>query len=191
MSKKKLRKEVLGERGALGEQSLADKSSDITSNILKMKEYQRAETIMVYVDFRNEVQTGEFIQAAMSAGKKIAVPLTDIENKRLIPSELKNYPGDLVPGAYGIPEPASDCLRPIEPADFDMILIPGVAFDEEGNRLGYGGGFYDRFLLNTRKDCIWLAPAYELQLKPCVYPDKHDCPVHFIVTEKKILKCIS
>ncbi|MTI84885.1 MAG: 5-formyltetrahydrofolate cyclo-ligase [Firmicutes bacterium] len=188
MSKKELRKEVIQGRMALSEQEVSSKSNDITRAIINMKEYQQATTIMAYVDFRHEVQTGELIRRALNDGKRLAVPLTDMEGKRLVPSLLKEFPEDLTPGAYGILEPRPECLRPITPGELDLVIVPGVAFDEKGNRLGYGGGFYDRFLPQTGKDCIWLAPAFELQLHDNVYPDQHDCPVHILVTEDRIIK---
>jgi len=189
MSKSELRKKVIEARMGLSAREVAGKSAAITRAVLGLKEYNRAGTIMAYVDFRNEVQTGEFIRRAMGDGKRVAVPLTDMKGKRLIPSLLVDFPGDLVPGTYGILEPRPECLRPLDPGELDMVIVPGVAFDEAGNRLGYGGGFYDRFLPRTRSGCLWLAPAFELQLRPGVYPGEHDCPVHILVTENRIIDC--
>jgi len=188
LSKKELRREVIQGRMALSEQEVSNKSNDITRAIINMKEYQQATTIMAYVDFRHEVQTGEFIRKALNDGKRLAVPLTDMEGKRLVPSLLKEFPEDLTPGAYGILEPRPECLRPITPGELELVIVPGVAFDVQGNRLGFGGGFYDRFLPQTGKDCLWLAPAFELQIQDNVYPDQHDCPVHILVTEDRIIK---
>jgi 5-formyltetrahydrofolate cyclo-ligase len=189
MSKQELRKEVIQARQKMPAREVSSKSLEIVNALLSLEEYRRAKTIMAYVDFRNEVQTGEFIQRAMGDGKKVSVPLTDLKGKRLIPSLLQDFPGDLVPGTYGILEPGQECLRPLEPGELDMVIVPGVAFDEAGNRLGYGGGFYDRFLPRTPENCVWVAPAFELQLKPDVYPGEHDCPVHILVTEKRIIDC--
>lgn len=189
MSKKELRKKVIKERMELSAQEVAGKSAKITRTVLSMEEYRRARSIMAFVDFKNEVQTGELIRAAMADGKRVSVPLTDLKGKRLIPSLLLDFPGDLAPGTYGILEPRPECLRPLDPGELDLVIVPGVAFDEAGNRLGYGGGFYDRFLPLTGEGCTWLAPAFELQIRPSVYPGEHDCPVHVIVTEKRIIKC--
>lgn len=187
MSKSELRKDVVKERNALPPDVAARKSASITRRIIDLEEYRQAGTIMVYVDFRNEVRTEALIKAAMAAGKRVAVPVTDIPGKKLTPSRLLDYPGDLVPGAWGILEPGPDFLRPLPPDEIDLVVVPGVAFDEKGNRLGYGGGFYDRFLLRTRQDTVYLAPAFELQIKPDVYPGKHDCPVHILVTEERVV----
>ncbi|WP_245574381.1 5-formyltetrahydrofolate cyclo-ligase [Desulfovirgula thermocuniculi] len=187
MSKSELRREVLKARSRLSPLEVAQKSELITRRVLSLGEFRRARTIMAYVDFRNEVKTGELIRASMAMGKRVAVPLTDLQHKRLIPSLLQDFPGDLAPGAWGILEPRPGSLRPLEPEELDLVIVPGVAFDEKGNRLGYGGGFYDRFLPQTRPGTVWLALAFELQICPEISPGPHDCPVHLIVTEERVI----
>lgn len=187
MSKVELRKSVLRARQALTPRQVAEKSERIVRRLLALEEYRRAGTVMVYLDFRNEVSTGAIVADAMAAGKRVVVPLTDVARRRLVPSLLVNYPDDLAPGAWGILEPKPDCVRPVDPKELDLVLVPGVAFDTVGNRLGYGGGFYDRFLPLTRPDSVWVALAYELQIRPNVYPREHDCPVHILITEDRVL----
>lgn len=186
MTKNELRKDIIAGRNALSEREVTEKSKKITKRIMELMEYQNARTIMAYIDFRNEVQTESLIQDALRRSKRVAVPITDIVNKKLIPSLLKNYPGDLAPGTWGILEPKPECVQPVDPGEIDLVIVPGVAFDTMGNRLGYGGGFYDRFLPRTRRDTIFLSPAFELQVKPCVYPGEHDIPIHLLVTEDRI-----
>lgn len=188
MSKGELRKSVLKARSSLTLVQVAEKSARILERLLGLDEYKKASTLMAYLDFRNEAQTGELVQAAMAAGKKVAVPVTDIANKRLTPSLLLDYPGDLHAGAWDIPEPKPECLRPLEPQELDLVIVPGVAFDEKGNRLGYGGGFYDRFLPRTRPDTLFIALAFELQVRPEVYPGSHDVPMHLLLTEDRIIR---
>ena len=187
VSKSELRREVLKARSRLSPLEVAQKSELITWRVLSLGEFRRARTIMAYMDFRNEVKTGELIRASMAMGKRVAVPLTDLQHKRLIPSLLQDFPGDLAPGAWGILEPRPGSLRPLEPEELDLVIVPGVAFDEKGNRLGYGGGFYDRFLPQTRPGAVWLALAFELQICPEISPGPHDCPVHLIVTEERVI----
>ena len=187
MSKNELRNNVIAIRNALSAQEIEQKSKTIIKKLFTLSEYQNANTIMAYVDFRNEVPTSGIIQDALANGKKIAIPITDIKNKKLTPSLLHDFPGDLAPGAWGILEPRPECIRPIDPEEIDLVIIPGVAFDEAGNRLGYGGGFNDRFLLRTRRDVIVLALPFELQIQSHVYPDKHDIPVQLLVTEERLM----
>ncbi len=187
MSKNELRKYVIAARNKLAADIIKEKSSVITSKLIRLEEYRRAGTIMAYVDFRNEVQTGPIIEDALQRGKRVAVPVTDVANKKITPSLVKNYPEDLEPGTWGIPEPKPGLVRPIPPGEIDMVIVPGVAFDTAGNRLGYGGGFYDRFLPETAPGCVYVALAYEIQIRPNVYPSEHDQPIHILVTEDRVL----
>ncbi len=187
MSKNELRKSVITARNRLAAEKIKDNSDAAAGRFLKLGEYLRANTVMAYVDFRNEVQTETIIRDALNRGKRVVVPITDVTNKKLTPSQLLNFPGDLAPGAWGILEPRPECVRPVHPAEIDLVIVPGVAFDTAGNRLGYGGGFYDRFLLNTKPDCLYAALAFEMQIRPNVYPGEHDLPVHLLITEKRVL----
>ncbi|HAU31431.1 MAG: 5-formyltetrahydrofolate cyclo-ligase [Desulfotomaculum sp. 46_296] len=185
MNKNEIRKQALALRMALSPEEVSLKSSLITEKILSLEEYRRANVIMTYLDFRNEVKTGELIQRTMKIGKKIAVPATDLKNIRLTPSLLLAYPDDLSPGAWGIPEPARGRLRPVKPAEIDIVIVPGIAFDEKGNRIGYGMGFYDRFLMQI--DAFLLAPVFEMQIRPAFSPGPHDRPVDCLVTEERVI----
>lgn len=185
MNKSTIRKQTLAARIALSPAEVSLKSSLITENILSLEEYRRANVIMTYLDFRNEVKTGEFIQKAMKMGKKIAVPATDKKKIRLAPSLLLAYPEDLKPGSWGILEPAPGRLRPIEPGEIDIVIVPGVAFDGKGNRIGYGMGFYDRFLMQT--NAFSVAPVFEMQIRPAFSPGLHDRPVDCLVTEERVI----
>ncbi|MCL5057761.1 MAG: 5-formyltetrahydrofolate cyclo-ligase [Actinobacteria bacterium] len=187
MNRNEVRQRALKARMALSPQLVREKSGIITARVISSEAYRSAGSIMVYVDFRNEVSTGTLIAHCLKAGKKVSVPITDIEGKRLIPSALLDYPGDLEPGAWGILEPKKDCLRPVDPGDIDLVVVPGVAYDKGGNRLGYGGGFYDRFLPRTKPGTVYLAPAFEAQVVDDVFPGPLDVPVHIIVTEERVM----
>lgn len=185
--KKELRKNILKERMSLTSAEVKNRSTVIAQQLFNMAEYQTSQTIMLYLGFRNEVATDEIIHKSLEANKRILIPITDLANTRLIPSELLDYPGDLTTGTYGILEPKAQCVRPVDPQEIDLVLVPGVAFDPQGNRLGYGGGFYDRFLPATKSNAVFIALAYELQIKEEVYPEPHDYPVHYVITEDKII----
>lgn len=183
-----LRKQLLQERKALSPDVVTGKSKLIMAQALTMKEYLQAETVMTYLDFRNEVQTGALAEHSLAAGKRVVIPVTDIKRHLLLPSRLTNYPGDLQPGHWGILEPKPDCLRPVEPTEIDLIFVPGVAFDLNGYRLGYGGGYYDRFLTRTGPHAVFVGLAFEMQVRQQVYPEAHDVPVHYLITEKRLLR---
>lgn len=187
--KKQLRKDIIAARMAQSPEEIAEKSARIAEKVKSLPEFQKAGLIMFYLDFRNEVATGELISYCLANGKRVVIPITDTKNIRLIPSELKDYPGDLTSGTWGILEPKPECVRPVEPTEIDLVIVPGVSFDVKGNRLGYGGGFYDRFLRQTREDTVFAALAFELQIRDDVYPEEHDYPVHYVITEERLAKC--
>lgn len=187
--KVELRKDILHTRRGMSKEEVTSKSQLISDKVLSLTEYKQAKVVMLYLDFRNEVVTTELLQKTLANGQRVVIPVTDIKNTALIPSEIINYPDDITAGTWGIPEPKSEALRPIEPTEIDIVIVPGVAFDVKGNRLGYGGGFYDRFLLRTKPGTIFVALAFELQIKDEVYPEKHDHPVHYVITEERVIKC--
>lgn len=187
--KRELRKNILKERMSLTPEEVKSKSNIIAKHLFDMPEFKSSNTIMLYIGFRNEVSTEDIIHKALEAGKRVLIPITDLVNTRLIPSELINYPGDLTTGTYGILEPKAQCVRPVNSQEIDLVLVPGVAFDLTGNRLGYGGGFYDRFLPTTKTDAVFVALAFELQIKEEVYPEPHDYPVPYVITEERVIHC--
>lgn len=187
--KKQLRKQIISERMSQSDEIISEKSARVIEKIKSLEEFQKANLIMLYLDFRKEVATGEFLKYCLDNGKRVLIPITDTKNIKLIPSEVIDFPGDLASGTWGILEPKPECVRPVEPAEIDLVIVPGVSFDIKGNRLGYGGGFYDRFLPQTRPDTIAAALAFEMQIRDDVYPEEHDYPVHYVITEDRLLKC--
>jgi len=163
-----------------------DFSNRIITKLFSLQEYRRAATVMAYVDFRNEVQTATILENVLQQGKRLVLPITDVPNKRLIPAQVLQLTNDLTPGTWGILEPSSQCV-PVNPGEIDLVIVPGVAFDSAGNRLGYGGGFYDRFLPSIRNDTPLVSLAFELQVRNNVYPAEHDVRIHLLITEERVL----
>jgi len=167
----------------------AVKSRAIQERILAMPVWRLARVVMLYLNFRSEVATDALVEAALGQGKTVAVPKTEVASRRLVVSRLDRYPEDLAPGTWGIMEPRAECLRPMAPEAVDLVVVPGVAFDAAGNRLGYGGGFYDRFLPLLRPDAHTVAPAFEVQVVELVETGTFDVPVAFVVTEDRVIDC--
>lgn len=188
MFKSNIRADLLKQRCALTPGEVSEKSKMVIERLLAMEEYQKAATVMTYLSFRNEVKTDGLIRQAMASGKKVLVPVTDSFNKRMVPSLLLNFPEDLAPGPLQIMEPKAGSLRLCNPALIDLVIVPGVAFDLEGNRLGYGGGFYDRFLLLTRPDCVSVGLSFELQVLFRLESTPQDMPVNYVLTEERIIQ---
>jgi 5-formyltetrahydrofolate cyclo-ligase len=138
--------------------------------------------IMFFASFRSEVETGHMIRHALQSGKRVILP--KVAGKELALYEIGDFDKDVLPGAWGIPEPREVMSAELE--DIDLIIVPGAAFDEQGNRLGYGAGFYDKLLPGFRKSTVAL--AFELQIVPRVPADSHDVPVKKIVTEKRVIE---
>lgn len=190
LDKKAIRKQILERRSSLDSIGVLEKSKQICQRLLALEQYRRANTIMAYLDFRKEVVTRELLEDTLQAGKRLTVPVVvNRESRIMVASELRDYPGDLRVGNYGILEPL--CLCPVAPQDLDLVVMPGVAFDCRGNRLGYGGGYYDRFLEKLRPDAVTVALAYEMQLVPDLtqFMGSYDRAVHMIITEARVLQC--
>ena len=146
LTKEELREKMLTKRANLTSIEREEKSRVIKEKLFNQSEFKRAKTIMFYVAFRKEVETEQMIKESLAAKKEVVVPITDQEKKQLYLSQLKDYDRELESGTYGIKEPAADYYRPIKRNKLDLVVVPGVAFDTQGNRLGYGGGYYDRLL---------------------------------------------
>ena len=184
-----IRETMLALRDALDPDERAAKSLLIKSNLFSLPEIMSASSLMFYVSFRSEVQTEPMIRHALSLGKQVIVPLTDMKNKRLLLSQLKDFDEDLAPGIWGILEPKPEKIRPVEYSDVDIVVTPGAAFSEKGWRIGYGGGFYDRLLRESQKKAYAL--SFEMQIISGDIPHnpERDVPVDYIVTEKRVIVC--
>jgi len=187
-NKSALRQKMRAARDALSPAEIEEKSERIAERVLAHPAYAGAASVMFYASFGSEVRTDALIKRALADGKAAAVPVC-LPDRRLLPSLIRRFPEELSPGRFGVPEPRAGFLRPASPADFDLIVVPGVAFDRRGYRLGYGAGCYDRFLRETRPGAVFVGLAFELQLVDDVYPEPHDVPVHFIVTEERVIAC--
>ena len=143
--------------------------------------------ILMFVGMRDEVATAPLFPELLKNGKRMCVPVFDRSLKLYYPSELKNFELDLEPGWFGILEPKPAERRPVAPAELDAVFLPGLAFDRQGNRLGYGRGYFDRLCRGTR--AYKIALAYQFQIVDRVEATPSDVPVHMIITEKEVVEC--
>ena len=142
---------------------------------------------MLYLDFNNEVSTYSLIKKLLNLGKIVSSPITLKEERKLIPSQITDLKNGIQYGAYNIREPKPECSPAINIKDLDVVIVPAVAYDKNCYRLGYGGGFYDRFLENLRKDAVTIGIAFDLQIFDEVPKEAHDAQLDYIVTESRIL----
>lgn len=185
--KKILREQILKRRMALAPSEVLEKSVLIQQRLFNSSWYQDAHTILFYVSYNNEVHTHVMVQDSLLHGKTVIVPKTDTKNKTLILSALFSW-DDLCPGAYTILEPREKCIKEVLLASIDLCIIPGVVFDCNGNRIGYGGGYYDR-LFKTRNHAHRIGLAFEVQIVSTIPSERHDVQVDKIITEERIIEC--
>lgn len=189
MNKSILRKRILKSRQILSNEELISKSKKVTKLLFSTPYYRQARNIMCYVDFRNEVKTEYIIKESLRNNKKTIIPISIVKTKELLLSELRDYDNELSPGSYNILEPKQEFIREVYPDVIDLVLVPGVAFDIEGHRLGYGGGYYDRFLSQLHKSVPKIALAFDLQIVNNITADPHDISMDYIITENTIVDC--
>lgn len=183
--KKQIREDILKARISLDRQQVNMKSKIICDKIQQFPGFQNGHTVMAYLPFRNEVDVTPLFDYLWDRKKRVVIPVCETKNIALIPSELRDMEEDLQPGTWGILEPKADKLRPIQPRDIDCIIIPGVAFDPSCNRLGYGGGYYDRFLPLLKEKTPKVAVAFDLQIVSSLVPGIYDIPMDAVITEGK------
>jgi len=186
--KKEVRKEVLSKRSSLKKEEVIQKSLSIKSKLSSLPEYINSQVRMFYISFRNEVETQDMIQESLDNGKRVIIPVVVKGDKNLLLSELKSF-DELYTSTYGILEPKEEFLRPVNAQDIDIVIVPGVAFDENGYRIGYGGGYYDRLIKRLPHSCKTIAIAFEVQVIDSVPHESHDMKVDMIITEDRIINC--
>jgi len=183
-----LRRRFLEARLTLGRRA-AVLGRRVQQALLAESVYQQADVLMLYLAFRGEVSTDLILETALAQGKVVAAPVTLKEERRLVPLRLEGGPGELCRGAYGILEPHPSLCRPVAPGDLDLVVVPGVAFDCRGGRLGYGGGYYDRFLRGEAAQARRAALAFEVQVSEGLLPlDPYDAVMDLVVTERRVIR---
>ena len=179
-TKKDIRKKIFASRKRCTDQQVEQWSRDITKRVTMLPAFRRAEKILAYADYNHEVITRYLIEEAWHAGKTVAVP--KVVGTDMIFYHITDF-SQLKPGYYGIPEPEAGI-----PAEWEhaLIIMPGVAFDRNNHRVGYGGGFYDRYL-EKHPSLERVALAFDFQILPEVPAEPTDIIPQIIVTEKEIL----
>lgn len=185
--KQGLRAVALRKRRSIDREELAALSSRVKANLLSLKEYKDATLVISYCAKDDEVQTRPIIERALADGKRVAVIVTDVASKTLSFSEVKSFEDDLAPGAFGILEPKPGRIRPASIAQADVVLVPLVAWDEKGHRLGYGAGYFDRALAGAKR-ITKVGLALESQRLARIPESGHDVSLDVIVTEKRVVR---
>lgn len=175
MNKQELRRTIRERKRAMTEEEIVERSNALAEKFYNSPAYQAASTIYGYLPYNQEVRTVPMLQRALDEGKRVAVPKVYGEEMRFI------YLDDLTQvskGYAGIPEPIADA--PVADDKRALVLMPGLAFDPQGHRIGYGGGFYDRFLAQEPNHPT-LALCYEFQMQAHLDTEEFDIPVDTVL----------
>lgn len=186
-AKRALRERVLAARDALDPPVRATASNAIAARIGALPSFREARRPLLTLPFRSEWDTRPLLDAGLARGRGVVLPRVD-EPTRMLELRLVTEPAWQIREGYrGIPEPDPSTPR-VAPEDIDWILVPGVAFDARGGRLGYGGGYYDRLLPLLPADTPRIAGAFDLQMVDAVPAAPHDLRVHTIATPTRLVK---
>jgi 5-formyltetrahydrofolate cyclo-ligase len=184
--KRAIRKEVLKKRDEISPDIKSVKNALIKERLFSLPEFINANTVFFYASFRSEMETLSIIKESIKMGKIAVLPKVDKNKHKLILYEIKDVV-ELSPGYMGIPEPSPGDDRLVNLGEVDLVIIPGAAFDYSGNRLGYGGGYYDILLSEGKRKIPIIALAYEEQLVDSIPSETHDVKVDIIVTDKRVI----
>lgn len=187
--KKIIRQEILNLRKVLTAEEVASKSESIFNRLASSAMFVKSKNVMVYMDFKNEVSTNLIINYLLKSDKGVIIPITISGTRNMILSQLLDPNKELERNSYGILEPKPQYIRKANPELLDLVIVPGVAFDISGYRIGYGGGYYDTFFNKLAKPIISIALAFDLQIVESVPVEDHDRPVNYIFTESRIIDC--
>ena len=177
----------LRDRQSVGE--IEQKSQDIIDQVLHLHEYVRARGIACYVNKDSEVNTRPLIRATLDQEKRVLIPVVKKGDIELFFSEIKDLGSELAPGTFGILEPKPENVHPVSLDTVDVIFVPGIVWDREGYRLGWGRGYFDRVIKNLPQHVRSAGLAFNMQLIGKVPRDQFDVPVDMVVTESRVIRC--
>ena len=177
MDKKAFRRDIGAKKRAMTMEQIETASQRLTDRFLETDAYKNARSIYAYLPYNQEIRTWNIVKRALEDGKRVAVPKCYGEIMKFLWIDDLNH---IAPGAFNIPEPIAD--EPEADDDTALILMPGLAFDPEGHRLGYGGGFYDRYLAEHHNHTL-VALCYDFQLFDHLETEAHDIPVNFVIAD--------
>lgn len=187
-SKADARNKFIRKRGNMSDADVNELSDKINAIIMRMPQYKNAKTVMLYLNFNNEICSKELIEDSFAKGRKVVIPYCKKEGLEILPTELKDVELELERTKFGYLETKKEHLKLVDIDEIDLIIVPGLAFDKSCHRLGFGAGYYDRFLskLNGKTETIGI--AYDFQILDIIPELEHtDIPLDYVVTEKRIL----
>ena len=179
--KNEIRKAYKAKRSSIDKAEVLEKSKKVCKHFLESELYKNSEVLMLYMPLGNETDTTDIINKAFADGKRVAFPVTDEESGEITPC-YATAETVFEKGAFSVREPK--VLDIAEVCDINVVIVPGIAFDKNGSRIGFGKGCYDRLLKNT--DAVKVGFCYDLQLCEKIPIYEHDIKMDYIITEKGI-----
>jgi len=180
--KKNLRKEISQKARLQAKAGILEKSAAIKKKLFALEEFKKARCVVCYVSMSDEVDTHQIIDESIGMGKVIGVPVIVKGTKELMISRITDRIRQLEIGPYGIYQPRQDEVRPIQCTEIELVLVPALAFDRDGNRLGRGKGYYDRFLTTIPAHALTVGLCFDFQVVESVLTLPHDIPVQTLIT---------
>jgi 5-formyltetrahydrofolate cyclo-ligase len=185
MDKERLRVRLQKSLLEMSEEERSEKSQKACKNLVSTPQFQRASTIMMYLSLPHEVDTSEAVLYSWQRGKTVVMPKVSWQQRHMIPVQISSLETGYSTEASGLRNPITGVPMPIE--EIDLVVAPALGFDKEGNRLGRGGAFYDRFFANGQLNASRCGFAFAEQLVDSVPVEERDEPVDFLVTDKEVL----
>ncbi|HQP09799.1 MAG TPA: 5-formyltetrahydrofolate cyclo-ligase [Candidatus Omnitrophota bacterium] len=183
LTKKTVRERILTLLRNQKEEERLAKSLAVAGKLFKMKEFQKAETVLFYASIDGEVETFDMMKKAHQLGKTVGLPSILKDRKKIVPMAVASLEEGLEEGPYGIKQPKPAQTRVLDEEALDMVVVPGVAFDRKNNRLGRGGGYYDRFLKSLPSRTVTVGLAYDFQIMDSFpFQEKHDVSVSCVLS---------
>jgi 5-formyltetrahydrofolate cyclo-ligase len=187
MDKAELRRQMQQVLRAMPESKRKEKSKLACRNLIETSQFDGASTVMIYLSLPHEVDTSEVILRAWQLGKTVAVPKISWQQRHMIPVCINSLETDFQMNSIGLRNPVTGIPASFE--EIDLVVTPGLAFDQKGNRLGRGGSYYDRFFANEKLTASRCGFAFIEQVIDEVPVTQNDLPVDFIVTDEGLISC--
>ncbi len=193
MPEKKEDKEAIRERlrklrDCLSPTEIEERSANITAHLLQEHHYKTRKSIMCYSSFGKEVDTHRLLAQIIEDKGSVILPYTDEKTQKLLTFEVEEL-DTLIENKFGIKEPDPTKAKPVSKYSINLVICPGIAFDKQGHRIGFGKGYFDRFLANLMTINIGL--CYDFQIVESIEKQGHDVRMDYIITESRIFDCSS
>jgi len=188
--KQALRQRIIAARDNLTPSLRIRSNKDIVAQLCGLASYKTARTVLGYLNFGSELASEAWVRQALEDSKRVLLPRVNKASKHLELFEVKDLDGEVAAGTYGIREPIIEkCKRFEALGELDLILMPGVAFDREGGRLGYGGGYFDKLLAQLPRRPVLIAGAFAMQVVAEIPQEGTDHKIDWLVTENETIRC--